>query len=90
MSNMSNMYPMSFHLTLKKFYLRRISAKSVKPLVFEIIPQCVDRQAVPPARRKPGLAVECTYQYPPKVGTGKAQDSGEEGDVVIHDLKRDT
>ncbi|KAA8573857.1 hypothetical protein MFRU_001g02510 [Monilinia fructicola] len=28
--------------------------------------------------------------YPPKVGTGRAQDSGEEGDIVIHDLKRDT
>ncbi|TGO82938.1 hypothetical protein BPOR_0730g00050 [Botrytis porri] len=53
------------------------------PSAFSSIP--VDEQcSCIPKFEKDGV------QYPPKVGTGTAQGAGEEGDVVIHDLKRDT
>ncbi|TGO25777.1 hypothetical protein BPAE_0073g00430 [Botrytis paeoniae] len=53
------------------------------PSVFSSIPADQECTCIPKFE-KDGV------QYPPKVGTGTAQDAGEEGDVVIHDLKRDT
>ncbi|TGO12204.1 hypothetical protein BTUL_0092g00040 [Botrytis tulipae] len=51
------------------------------PSVFSSIPADQECTCIPKFE-KDGV------QYPPKVGTGTAQDAGEEGDVVIHDLKR--
>ncbi|THV51295.1 hypothetical protein BGAL_0116g00270 [Botrytis galanthina] len=53
------------------------------PSVFSSIPADQECTCIPKFE-KDGV------QYPPKVGTGTAQDAGEEGDIVIHDLKRGT
>ncbi|KAF7874497.1 uncharacterized protein EAF02_008474 [Botrytis sinoallii] len=53
------------------------------PSVFSSIPADQECTCIPKFE-KDGV------QYPPKAGTGIAQDAGEEGDVVIHDLKRGT